>query len=50
MGTDFGSAEGLLGSTMSHLKRMTETESGRNYLFLTFLFTLIILFVLWMLF
>lgn len=50
MGTDFGSAEGLLGSTMKNLKRMAETESGRNYLFLTIIFVLFILFVLYFMF
>jgi len=49
MGLDFSQAEGLLGGTMKNLKRLTETEQGRNYLLMTVLFVFVALLILWFL-
>lgn len=50
MNMDFNSFEGLLGGAMGNLRRLAETEAGRNYLFWTVLFVLFILFMLYWLF
>lgn len=50
MGLDFGTAGERMSGTLRSLKRLSETEQGRYYLFYTVLFFLAILLFLYFFF